>query len=116
METVEDADRCIKYLNRSTLEGRIISVEKARRKRARTPTPGEYLGVPVGSRGRSRGYGGGYRESRGDYRDSRSSRRSPQYSPYRSGRGGRNRSPHYSPSRSHQRDRSRSPYYSPHRR
>ncbi|KAJ7554178.1 hypothetical protein O6H91_06G129400 [Diphasiastrum complanatum] len=28
METVEDADRCIKYLNRSTLEGRIISVEK----------------------------------------------------------------------------------------
>ncbi len=28
METAEDADRCIKYLNRSTLEGRIITVEK----------------------------------------------------------------------------------------
>ncbi|XP_022760575.1 serine/arginine-rich splicing factor SR45a-like isoform X2 [Durio zibethinus] len=28
METVEDADRCIKYLNRSILEGRLITVEK----------------------------------------------------------------------------------------
>lgn len=28
METVEDADRCIKYLNRSVLEGRLITVEK----------------------------------------------------------------------------------------
>ncbi|KAK1260331.1 hypothetical protein QJS04_geneDACA002067 [Acorus gramineus] len=28
METVEDADRCIKYLNRSVFEGRLITVEK----------------------------------------------------------------------------------------
>ncbi|KAF8412224.1 hypothetical protein HHK36_000184 [Tetracentron sinense] len=28
METVEDADRCIKYLNRSVLEGRLITVAK----------------------------------------------------------------------------------------
>lgn len=28
METVEAADRCIKYLNRSVLEGRLITVEK----------------------------------------------------------------------------------------
>ncbi|XP_020525809.1 UBP1-associated proteins 1C isoform X2 [Amborella trichopoda] len=28
METIEDADRCIKYLNRSVLEGRVIAVEK----------------------------------------------------------------------------------------
>ncbi|XP_073385766.1 uncharacterized protein [Physcomitrium patens] len=28
MEHLEDAERCIKYLNRSTLEGRIITVEK----------------------------------------------------------------------------------------
>ncbi|XP_052294959.1 uncharacterized protein LOC102622263 isoform X1 [Citrus sinensis] len=28
METVEGADRCIKYLNRSVLEGRLITVEK----------------------------------------------------------------------------------------
>ncbi|KAJ4839640.1 hypothetical protein Tsubulata_035883 [Turnera subulata] len=45
METVEDADRCIKYLNRSVLEGRLITVEKAKRKRGRTPTPGRYHGM-----------------------------------------------------------------------
>ena len=28
METVEDAGRCVKYLNRSVLEGRVITVEK----------------------------------------------------------------------------------------
>lgn len=28
METVEDAKRCIKYLHRTVLEGRLISVEK----------------------------------------------------------------------------------------
>lgn len=28
METVDGADRCIKYLNRSVLEGRLITVEK----------------------------------------------------------------------------------------
>eukprot|EP01018_Ginkgo_biloba_P016282 Gb_37565 [translate_table: standard] len=99
MDTLEDAERCLKYLNRSTLEGRIITVEKnnhplklsrwsteillgcnmsykmidlakwvlhlnwqleklkslhilmlqtaAKRKRARTPTPGSYLGARV---------------------------------------------------------------------
>ena len=30
METVEDAGRCIKYLNRSMLEGRFITVRKQR--------------------------------------------------------------------------------------
>jgi len=28
MDTLEDADRCVKYLNRSVLEGRVITVEK----------------------------------------------------------------------------------------
>lgn len=28
MDRLEDAERCIKYLNRSTLEGRVITVEK----------------------------------------------------------------------------------------
>lgn len=28
METVKEADRCVKYLNRSVLEGRVITVEK----------------------------------------------------------------------------------------
>ncbi|KAJ6804945.1 serine/arginine-rich splicing factor SR45a-like [Iris pallida] len=44
MESVEDADRCIKHLNRSVLEGRLITVEKAKRKCGRTPTPGHYYG------------------------------------------------------------------------
>jgi len=30
MDQLEDAERCIKYLNRSTLEGRMITVEKVR--------------------------------------------------------------------------------------
>ncbi|CAB4310372.1 unnamed protein product [Prunus armeniaca] len=42
METVEDAERCVKYLNRSVLEGRLVTVEKAKRKRGRTPTPGSW--------------------------------------------------------------------------
>lgn len=28
MDHLDDAERCIKYLNRSTLEGRMITVEK----------------------------------------------------------------------------------------
>ncbi|GBG66468.1 hypothetical protein CBR_g61511 [Chara braunii] len=100
METVDDAERCIKYLNRSTLEGRIITVEKAKRKRARTPTPGEYLGVrAIGDFGRGR-------------RDGFHQRRSPRYSPYGGGRG---RSPRYSPRYSPYRGRDRSPRYSPYR-
>ncbi|KAB1201774.1 Ankyrin repeat domain-containing protein, chloroplastic [Morella rubra] len=108
METVEDANRCVKYLNQSVLEGRYITVEKSRRKRARTPTPGHYLGLkstrdygpPRGSgdRGRYRG-----RESRDDY----GYRRSPRRSPYR---GGRESPPYGGRSR---RDRSRSLPYSP---
>lgn len=114
METVDEAERCVKYLNRSTLEGRIITVEKARRKRARTPTPGAYLGVRAAIRGNSRSYGRDYE------RDARSSRRSPRYSPYRGSRErdwdrDRDRSPRYSSKGSYGRDRSRSPQYSPYR-
>ncbi|WOL05900.1 hypothetical protein Cni_G14631 [Canna indica] len=103
MDTVENADRCIKYLNQSVLEGRYITVEKSRRKRARTPTPGSYIGLKNPrdtihyDRGRHHGgyshdnYGGGYH-------------RSPRHSPYRGGRD-------YSPPRygGSRRDRSRSP-------
>ncbi|XAR70271.1 hypothetical protein NMG60_11027070 [Bertholletia excelsa] len=53
METNEDADRCVKYLNRSVLEGRLITVERARRRRGRTPTPGRYYGIRD-KRGRDR--------------------------------------------------------------
>ncbi|TKY50921.1 Serine/arginine-rich splicing factor SR45a [Spatholobus suberectus] len=44
LETNDDAERCIKYLNRSVFEGRLITVEKAKRNRGRTPTPGRYRG------------------------------------------------------------------------
>ncbi|KAJ8764517.1 hypothetical protein K2173_006257 [Erythroxylum novogranatense] len=90
MDNVEDANRCVKYLNQSVLEGRYITVEKSRRKRARTPTPGHYLGLKstrdYGHRGDRGRYRGGY--ERDDYR------RSPRRSPYR---GGRDYSPRHSP-------------------
>ncbi|KAK7406874.1 hypothetical protein VNO78_08509 [Psophocarpus tetragonolobus] len=116
MDNVEDANRCIKYLNQSVLEGRYITVERSRRKRPRTPTPGHYLGLKStrdhgyrGDRGRYRGGGSGrddyaYRGDRG--------KSPPRRSPYR---GGRDYSPRHSPpygGRS-RRDRSRSLPYSP---
>ncbi|THF99835.1 hypothetical protein TEA_002343 [Camellia sinensis var. sinensis] len=82
MSTVEEANRCVKYLSRSVLEGRVIMVEKARRRRGRTPTPGRYLGL----------------------RTIHVRRGSPSYSPYH-----RSRSPRYSSERD--RSRSYSPYY-----
>nr|XP_010918157.1 serine/arginine-rich splicing factor SR45a isoform X2 [Elaeis guineensis] len=111
MDTVEDADRCVKYLNQSVLEGRYITVEKSRRKRPRTPTPGNYLGVKSTRDTRDRydrdRYRGGY--GRDDYGGGY--HRSPRRSPYRGGRG-------YSPRRSpyggrSRRERSRSIPYSP---
>ncbi|XP_010526825.1 PREDICTED: serine/arginine-rich splicing factor SR45a [Tarenaya hassleriana] len=104
METYEDADRCIKYLNQSVLEGRYITVERSRRRRPRTPTPGHYLGLKS-----SRDYGRD-RGSRYHGRDDYGHRRSPRRSPYRGGRD-------YSPrGRRSRRDRSYSPYGSPERR
>ncbi|KAI5603492.1 hypothetical protein POPTR_001G248100v4 [Populus trichocarpa] len=111
MSAVEEADRCIKYLDRSVLGGRVITVEKAKRRRGRTPTPGRYLGLRT-----IRGGGGG-----GVHRwtPSPSPRRSPSYSPYRRSWS---RSPRYSSERSRSRScsprnrrrrsysRSRSPY------
>ncbi|XP_022775459.1 serine/arginine-rich splicing factor SR45a-like [Durio zibethinus] len=88
MDNVEDANRCIKYLNQSILEGRYITVERSRRKRPRTPTPGHYLGLK-NTRDYGRGDRGRYRGGRDDY----GYRRSPRRSPYR----GRDYSPRYSP-------------------
>eukprot|EP01018_Ginkgo_biloba_P013366 Gb_20180 [translate_table: standard] len=110
VETLEDAERCIKYLNQSILEGRFITVEKSRRKRPRTPTPGNYLGVRS-TREVSSYYDRDRR--RGNYgRDGYNSRRSPRRSPYHEGRG---YSPRHSPYRGSgsRRDRTRSPPYSP---
>ncbi|KAJ1268143.1 hypothetical protein BS78_07G114300 [Paspalum vaginatum] len=79
MDTVEDARRCIKYLHRTVLEGRLVTVEKAKRTRERTPTPGKYCGRRGGSQ------------------------RSP--SPYRSRRRERSRSRDRRRERSRSRDR-----------
>ncbi|KAK2355478.1 serine/arginine-rich splicing factor SR45a [Trifolium repens] len=72
MDSHDDAERCIKYLNQSVLEGRYITVERSRRKRARTPTPGHYLGLKntrdYGSRGDHRGDRGDRGDFRGDHR------------------------------------------------
>ncbi|XVF19930.1 hypothetical protein REPUB_Repub11eG0153800 [Reevesia pubescens] len=94
MASNDEAERCIKYLDRSVLEGRVIMVEKAKRRRGRTPTPGRYLGLrTIRVRGRT---------------PCCSPRRSPSYSPYSRSQS---RSPSYSS------DRSRSRSYSPrHRR
>ncbi|KAK3134597.1 hypothetical protein QOZ80_6AG0551170 [Eleusine coracana subsp. coracana] len=110
MDSVEDADRCIKHLNNSEMEGRTITVEKSRRGRPRTPTPGSYLGHRYERRDRGRyrrGYGG-----RDDYYGNRDTR---DYSPpprdprdYYEGRGGRGYSPPYGGRA--RRERSISPY------
>ncbi|KAJ8093994.1 hypothetical protein PM082_009881 [Marasmius tenuissimus] len=46
MESAEEALAAIQLLNATELHGKLIAVEKARRGRARTPTPGKYLGLP----------------------------------------------------------------------
>uniref|UniRef100_A0A1D1Z5R7 Putative RNA-binding protein C25G10.01 n=1 Tax=Anthurium amnicola TaxID=1678845 RepID=A0A1D1Z5R7_9ARAE len=100
MATVKDALHCIKYLDGSILEGRVITVEKARRARGRTPTPGKYLGVrTVPERRQSPSY------SLDDDGSRYSSGRERSYSPYFEGRRYR------SPSRSPYYSRPRSPYY-----
>ncbi|KAI9007773.1 hypothetical protein DFJ74DRAFT_712013 [Hyaloraphidium curvatum] len=45
-ERPEDADSAIAGLNGTVLENRTLVVEKAKRGRARTPTPGRYFGPP----------------------------------------------------------------------
>lgn len=46
METPEEAEAATSALNATELGGKVISIEKARRGRARTPTPGMYHGPP----------------------------------------------------------------------
>jgi len=89
MVTADQAEAAKEGLQGEVIEGRTLSIEKARRARPRTPTPGKYFGPPKRGdfRGPTRGGGGGYRdryddrrggppprrddyrgESRGDYR------------------------------------------------
>lgn len=46
MVTAEQADAAKEALQGEVYEGRTLSIEKARRQRPRTPTPGKYFGPP----------------------------------------------------------------------
>lgn len=73
METAEEADAAMTGLNATELLGRVMTVAKARRGRARTPTPGAYHGPPKRDEPTSRYGGGGGRDygGRGGYDDRR---------------------------------------------
>jgi len=61
MATPEQANDAIYRLDRTELDGKTITVEKSRRGRQRSPTPGQYLGRQRQSqRGSYGGGGGGY--------------------------------------------------------
>lgn len=91
--TEEDAKKAAEILNKTDLQGRNISVELAKRTRARGPTPGRYLGK---FRSRRRRYGSRSRSRSDSYRRGSRHRSSRHYdndrreSSYRySGREGR---------------------------
>jgi transformer-2 protein len=46
MMTPDQADAAREGLQGQVIEGRTLSIEKARRSRPRTPTPGRYFGPP----------------------------------------------------------------------
>ncbi|KAG0646920.1 putative RNA-binding [Hyphodiscus hymeniophilus] len=89
MVTAEQADAAKEGLQGEVIEGRTLSIEKARRSRPRTPTPGKYFGPPkrgkydprqsTGGRYGGRdyddrrrgGYGGGGRDDYRGYRGER---------------------------------------------
>lgn len=60
MVTAEQADAAKEGLQGEVIEGRTLSIEKARRSRPRTPTPGKYFGPPKREDDprQGRGYGG----------------------------------------------------------
>ncbi|PWY90731.1 RNA-binding domain-containing protein [Aspergillus heteromorphus CBS 117.55] len=70
MVTSDQADAAKEGLQGEVIEGRTLSIEKARRSRPRTPTPGKYFGPPKHFRGGHRGGGRGgdrYDDRRGGY-------------------------------------------------
>ena len=80
MVTAEQADAAKEGLQGEEIEGRTLSIEKARRARPRTPTPGKYFGPPkrgkaikfpdIGYANRKEGdFGGPPRRGGGGYRD-----------------------------------------------
>ncbi|KAI9771874.1 MAG: hypothetical protein M1840_001644 [Geoglossum simile] len=84
MVTAEQADAAKEGLQGEVFEGRTLSIEKARRSRPRTPTPGKYFGPPKREdvRGPPPGRYDRYNDRRGGggrYEDSYRSRGSSRY-------------------------------------
>ncbi|KAI8979472.1 hypothetical protein BDF20DRAFT_869792 [Mycotypha africana] len=46
MANPDEADRAMQGVSGTEIDGRIVTVEKAKRSRPRTPTPGRYFGPP----------------------------------------------------------------------
>ncbi|KAJ9615565.1 hypothetical protein H2200_001640 [Cladophialophora chaetospira] len=69
MVTNEQAEAAKEALQGEVIEGRTLSIEKARRARPRTPTPGKYFGPPKRGDFRGPSRGGGYRDRYDDRRD-----------------------------------------------
>lgn len=71
MVTGDQADAAKEGLQGEVIEGRTLSIEKARRSRPRTPTPGKYFGPPKrgepGPRGRGGPRGDRYDDRRGGF-------------------------------------------------
>jgi len=91
-EKVEDADAAVAALNATELLGRTMTVQRAKRGRARTPTPGQYQGPPkrdYHSRPyEPRGYSDDRRGSKYDRNDRYDDRRGDRYDDRRNGGGG----------------------------
>jgi len=92
MENTDEAEAATAALNATEIAGKIITVEKARRGRARTPTPGAYHGPPKRDDERGPPRGGGRYDDRYDRRDSRRDDRGGSYAiPMRDDRRGDDR-------------------------
>jgi len=83
MMTSDQADAAKEGLQGEVIEGRTLSIEKARRARPRTPTPGKYFGPPKREDRPSRGGWGGPER----YDDRRRGGGGYRYEPYGGGGG-----------------------------
>ncbi|KAJ7443247.1 hypothetical protein B0H11DRAFT_2093147 [Mycena galericulata] len=90
MESAEEADAAVAALQGTEMGGKVINVEKARRGRARTPTPGRYYGPPKRGDGERpydpRPYDSRYSRDYDD-RGGRGGGRGGRYDDYRGGGG-----------------------------
>ncbi|OCT48925.1 RNA recognition motif containing protein [Cladophialophora carrionii] len=90
MVSNEQAEAAKEGLQGEVIEGRTLSIEKARRARPRTPTPGKYFGPPKRGDFRGPSSRGGYRDRYDDRRGGYPPRRDDYRGEYRGGdyRGG----------------------------